>query len=106
MLGTAKGPAVSWHGLEGQVPQGADSGVGAEGVWLEGQNSCVFLHQCAQSSSSIHPVAGRGESLFGASLQLVGHSVSSEGALRNPQHHLAELPAWGKLAVLAQASPL
>lgn len=94
MLGTAKAPEVSWCGLEGQVPLGADIGVGAEGAWLEAQNRVVCFSISVQRA--VHqstPVTGRGESLFEASLQLVGRSVSSEGALRNPQHHLAELPA-------------
>lgn len=88
----SQGPCseLLWPG----VPQGADSGLGAGGTWLEARNRvvCVSINvQRAVHQST--PVTGRGESFFGPSLQLVGRSVSSEGALQNPGHHLAELPA-------------
>lgn len=69
------------------------SRVGAEGMWLEAQNRVVCFSHCIESSSSIHPCDRKRRVLLGASLQLVGRSDSTKGALQNPQHHLAELPA-------------
>lgn len=105
MLGTAKGPAVSWCGLEGRVPQGADSGMGAEGVWLEDQNSCVFLNQCAESSSLIHPCHRKRRVLFWGIPAARGAQCQQRGCPAEPTAPSGRAPSRRQTACAGTGLP-